>query len=156
MKNRPIILVLGRLCSGKGTFCSTFINPPHNYFHVTTSDVVKQITGLQTRSKLQETKLLDFEIAEQLIAIISQHPKIIIDGIRQEYIINELIVKFGLDNIELVWLEVPEEIRKRRFYTRQDSKDDRSFEQAEQGDFNLGLLQVEYKYKNVCKIVSNI
>ena len=154
--NKPIIIVLGKLCSGKGTFCKFFTSKPLNYHHVTTSDIVKRLTGLQTRSTLQFTETLDADIASELINIIKTNPKTIIDGIRQPSIIDAIINAFGISNVELIWLDVPDDVRLQRFNDRQDKKDDQSFEDAEQGDIKLGLLQVESIYKNMSNIVFNV
>ena len=139
IKKKPIILVSGKLCSGKGTYCKQF----PDYYHIATSDVVKQISGLTKRSELHGTKSLDVQIASHLISLIEQHKPVIVDGIRQQSIIDAIIQHFGLEQIELQWLEVPDQELQRRYYQRSDNKDDQSFEIAMKRDYDLGLGDVE-------------
>lgn len=148
--SKPIVLVFGRICSGKGTFCKLYTKK--GYHHITTSDVVKKLSGVQTRDKLQDTKNLDTAIGEEMINIIKQHDKIIIDGIRQTKIVDRIIKEFG-DDVDMVWLEATRELRKERFTKRGAAKDDQSFEDAERGDSKLGLDDVEAKYKSRSRII---
>jgi len=136
-----IVLVMGKLCSGKDYYCQSYINK--GYFHITTSDVVKRVSGKTSRSELQKTQDFDTQIVEELISIIEENPKIIIDGIRQLTILNAIESKYPTSSIKKVWLEVPDDIRQTRFNSRNASKDDRSFEDSEVGDQKLGLGDVE-------------
>lgn len=149
---KPIILVFGRLCSGKGTFCNQYVD--QGYHHITTSDVVKQLSNTSERSRLQTTKELDHRIADELINLINQHQPVIIDGIRQVSIVKRLEKEFG-DKISKMWLNVPENIRRERFAKRSDIKDDRTFDDAEAGDSQLGLDDVESKYKTQSNIIDH-
>lgn len=148
--NQTLIIVLGRLCSGKGTFCEPYIN--EGYHHITTSDVVKHISGKTTRSGLGTTKDLDQEIAQELISRINKQSQAIVDGIRQVSILKA--VETALPHVQLIWLEADAPTRKQRFEGRKDRKDDITFELAEQGDDKLGLAEVELQYKSLCKIVN--
>lgn len=144
MKN--IVIVLGRICSGKDYYCSQF----PDYFHVATSTVVKSVgkTG-PYRTELYKTKQLHTRIGEGLVSLALDNPKIIIDGIRQVEVLDYLIQAFGLNAIDLIWLEVPTEIRKKRFYSRNSEKDSLiTFEQGEQGDIDLGIETLYQKYYN--------
>jgi len=134
-----IVLVSGKLCSGKGTYCAQF----PEYHHIATSSVVKQISGLNKRSELHGTGKLDKQIADELINQASQYPLVIIDGIRQQSIVQYIINHFGESNVELRWLNVPEEELRRRYQVRGDEKDDQQFDIAMKRDYDLGLGDVE-------------
>jgi dephospho-CoA kinase len=136
--DRPIILVFGKLCSGKGTYCKRFTRS--GYKHVSTSDVVKDLSGAQTRGELQKTADKGPAIAAELVEIIGKNSKIIVDGIRQPNIVDAIVSRFGRDNIEMVWLDVP---------------DDQSFDAADLGDKNLGMDRIEKKYKSQSRVVDH-
>ena len=48
----------------------------------------------------------------------------------------------------MIWLEASDEVRKYRFYDRAIAKDDLSFEDADQRDVNLGLLDVAKAFES--------
>lgn len=149
---KPIVLVMGKLCSGKNQFCQSYKR--QGYHHITTSDIVKKVSGMQNRSDLQQTHDYDQLIADEMIKVIQQYPKIVIDGIRQVSILRRLEAEFN-DSIGMVWLDVPEEIRQDRFIDRGAFKDNQSFDDAQQGDHNLGLTDVENYVKSKSKIVNH-
>ena len=151
--NRPIILVFGKLCSGKGTYCAPFTRS--GYKQVTTSDIVKRLSGAKTRGKLQFTADLGPAIAQELVEIIGRNSKVIVDGIRQPAIVDAIVSRFGRDNIEMVWLDVPDDVRKARFVQRGAAKDDQTFDDAEQGDKKLGMDAIERKYKSQSTVVDH-
>ena len=151
-KNKSIVLVFGRLCSGKGTFCQPYLKQGYN--HTTTSDIVKRVSGKSTRSELTKTADLDTQIAEEMIAEIEKSQPIIVDGIRQKSIVERILAHFGESNVELIWLEVPADIRRQRFTSRAASKDDQSFDDAEQSDSKLGIDNLESSIKGRSKIVN--
>ena len=64
-QSKPIILVFGRLCSGKGTFCEPYMKQGYN--HITTSDVVRKVSGKSARSELAKTGDMDQMIADEMI-----------------------------------------------------------------------------------------
>lgn len=150
---KSIVLVFGRLCSGKGTYCKPMIDQGYN--HVTTSDIVKQVSGKSTRSELTKTHDLDTTIADAMIEHIENNQPIVVDGIRQTSIVDRVTDYFGIDAIDMIWLEVPPDIRKQRFISRASSKDDQSFEDAEKADSKLGIGDLEKSIKNRAKIVVN-
>jgi hypothetical protein len=80
---------------------------------------------------------------------------VVIDGIRQYSIVLGLAAEYGLDSLDLIWLEVPDDIRKYRFYDRAISKDDITFEEADARDEKLGLKELQDKLKNSYTIVNN-
>ncbi len=153
MANKNIVLVFGRICSGKGTYSAPFITS--GFHHITTSDVVRHLSGVHTRDKLQHTKDLDLAIGDQMVEIISEHDKVIIDGIRQTRIVDKIVDAYGMDNIRMVWLDVPTHIREQRFLDRGAAKDDQTFNDAERGDVNLGIDEVEEKFKPHCEVIKH-
>lgn len=147
---KPIVLVFGRLCSGKGTYCQAYTD--QGYHHITTSHVVKRLSGLKTRGQLQHTKDLDAAIGEEMVKEIAKHDKVVIDGIRQTKIVEAIVDAYG-DKVDMIWLDVPERIRRDRFVMRGAAKDDQTFDDAEAGDTNLGLDDVEKEYKPKSRVV---
>lgn len=152
-QQKSIVLVFGRLCSGKGTFCNKYIRQGYN--HVTTSDIVKSVSGKTTRDELQQTSDKDQLILTRMIQTITEQQPIVVDGIRQRSIVEGILTHFGKDTVELIWLEVPKDIRKERFHQRKASKDTKSFEVSEAGDVQLGLNDVESYVKPMSKIVDH-
>lgn len=150
---RDIILVSGRLCSGKGHYCTT--NYP-DHFHLPVSSVVKQLANTQVRSELAKTADMDHLIIQELIHQIEAHPKIVIDGIRQPSIVQALQDKFGSQVRDVIWLDVPEDVRRQRFLDRKATKDDKSFDDASSGDALLGIGDVEQFMRTNGRVVSNI
>jgi len=75
--------------------------------------------------------------------------------IRQYSIVLGLAAEFGLENLDLIWLEVPDDVRKYRFYDRSISKDDITFEDADARDEKLGLLELQDKLKDSYIIINN-
>lgn len=148
---RHIVLLSGKLCSGKGTYCSNVLP---GYTHVSVSDIVKSISGFNKRSELHTTKDLDTQIADELISIISHHNPIVIDGIRQLSIVKRIQDAFG-DGVDLQWLDVPQHELERRYNSRQDKKDDQDFNTALQRDRDLGLDDVEQHFRQHGTIIDN-
>jgi dephospho-CoA kinase len=153
LTEKPIILVFGRLCSGKGHYCSPFTK--QGYAHTSASSVARKLSGKETRGGLQNTAQFGPAIAEELIDFINRNDKAIIDGIRQKIIVDELVDHFGHENIEMVWLDVPDHIRKDRFDTRSDDKDDQSFDAANRGDARLGIDDIENAYRQHSTVVQH-
>lgn len=150
---KPIVLVLGKLCSGKGTFCGNYTE--QGYTHIATSDVVKRVSGFTTREELQSTMSMDSLIVDEMINDITEHTKVVIDGIRQQSIIDGLIYHYGKSKIDIIWLDVSDEIRKSRYANRGDAKDTKPFDSAEAGDVKLGINQVEQFAKQYGKTILN-
>lgn len=141
--SKPVILVYGKLCSGKGTFCGNF----KNHHKIVTSDVVRKVSGETKRSGLHGTAQLDQVIADEIILQIQEQlsngTPVVVDGIRQKSIVDRTLSAFGVDNVEQIWLEVPNDELKRRFYSRGADKDDQEFETAYNRDEELGLGELE-------------
>jgi cytidylate kinase len=141
IKTKRIVLIFGKICSGKSTYADALCYVTKAK-RITVSDIVKRVSGKVSRSELQQTQDLDVEIAKELIAEISKYDKVVVDGIRQTSIVWLLVHEYARENIDMIWLEVPDDIRKYRFHDRSIAKDDISFEQADERDEKLGLLEV--------------
>lgn len=143
---QPIVLIFGKICSGKSTYANAL-----SYLikakRVTVSDVVKTLSGLSTRSGLQSTQHLDEAIAAELVRKIKSHDRVVIDGIRQASIVEWILKEVNPDDVLMLWLEVPDDIRKFRFHDRVVSKDDLTFEEADKRDEKLGLLELQNTLK---------
>ena len=147
LQTKRIVLLFGKICSGKSTYADALCYVTKAK-RVTVSDIVKRVSGKASRSELQQTQDLDKEIARELIAEIKKYDKVVIDGIRQYSIVVELAAEFGMDNLDLVWLEVPDDIRKYRFSDRSVAKDDITFEEADIRDEKLGLKELAESLKD--------
>jgi cytidylate kinase len=134
-----ISFVCGQLCSGKslyskalaGTTCSLFVE---------VGDIVRDLKKTTDRRILQNSK----ELSQQIIKVIEekhdahqQFRDLIVCGVRQK----EIFKYFP--NSTLLWIECPISIRKERYQKRARSGDTQTFEEAEQGDINLGILEVK-------------
>lgn len=155
----PILLVFGKLCSGKGTLSKSLINRTH----IVTSDIVSKVCRSTIRSEMQDTKQLDNLISHGIIDAINNarskktsHDKIVVDGIRQLSIVKSLVDFYGADQIDMVYLNVPEAELKRRFVDRKDRKDNLSFEELLKRDDELGFSELEpWLLTNSCVNVIN-
>lgn len=98
---------------------------------------------------------MDLSICEELASEIKKYDKVVVDGIRQYSIVVGLAAEFGLENLDLIWLEVPDEIRRYRFTDRAVAKDDISFEEADARDEKLGLLELQDKLKDSYIVINN-
>ena len=149
-----IVLLFGKICSGKSTYADALCYVTKAK-RITVSDIVKRVSGKVSRSELQQTQDLDTEIASELITEIQKHEKVVIDGIRQDTIVWYIVNHFGMSAIDMVWLEVPDETRKHRFYDRVVAKDDISFEEADKKDEELGLGRVAEVFKSWYIVINN-
>ena len=154
IKTEKVVLLFGKICSGKSTYADAlcYITKAKR---ITVSDIVKRVSGKISRSELQNTAHMDVEIIKELCAEINKYDKVVIDGIRQYSIVLGLSTEYGLSNIDMIWLEVPDEIRKYRFHDRAISKDDITFEEADARDEKLGLLELQDKLKDSYIIINN-
>lgn len=158
-KTKQLTIVCGMLCSGKGTYCKQYSDMVAD--HLVTSDIVKRVTNATTRSQLSQTANKDIEIIEaikqQIHVSFQKKMVVVLEGIRQPSILTALLEYYKNTHIDvdLVWLSVPEQVRKMRFKNRKADKDDVPFEQAEQGDIQLGIIDLYEQYKYQFKIVTN-
>lgn len=149
---KDIVLVSGKLCSGKGHYCTT--NYP-DHFHLPVSTVVKQLANTQSRSELAKTASLDDDIVQALIREIDNHPRVVVDGIRQVSVVRALQNQYGNQITDIIWLGVPDNTRRARFAARRDVKDDVDFDTASAGDVALGIDDVERHFSTSGRVVSN-
>lgn len=143
---KQIRLVFGRACSGKNYVCNKYTEP---FKQVVVSDVVKEISGFKTRSDLSTTKDLVEQIAKKLCDIIEKENFIVINGIRQSKIVEEIKRKFRDDDILLIFVESSDSTRLKRFRARKDTKDDiQTLREVDRLDNELGLQQLIETYSN--------
>lgn len=140
LKDKKIIFVFGKLCSGKGSFCkTTYPNVPV----ISTSSIVRNVSGKNKRSELTKTSHLDTQIATEMISTIKQHNVVVIEGIRQKSIVQQVCIALPDYSTQFIWLEVSMDTLKQRFYDRNHTKDDSSFEKSIELDDNLGMKELE-------------
>ncbi len=157
LHTRSVVLLFGKICSGKSSFADA-LSYVTKAERITVSDIVKRVSGAQSRAGLQNTKDLDQAIAHELIQEINRvlkYGKVIVDGIRQQSIVDRVVKEFKPINIEGIWLEVPDDTRKHRFYDRVGRMDDISFEDADQRDAQLGLEELYKQCKPWLTVVNN-
>jgi cytidylate kinase len=107
------------------------------------SSIVKAIVQANDRETLQNTANLDNQIFDKIVQLIevgdseSWPTDVIISGLRQ------LSIYFKIQNryqVTGIWVETADNIRKSRFESRKDQKDDKlSFEAYDSRDLDLGL-----------------
>ena len=137
----PIIVVCGKMCSGKDTFAHLLAK--HN--HIDIGNIVREIT--QTNDRVQNA-LLGTEISKRLIVLIKESQPCVITGIRQVSILETILKNFNCELNDFIWLEVSTEERKRRFLARGADKDKNlSFEVYDEKDQKLGLGEIESYFK---------
>jgi len=111
-----------------------------------------------TRDQLQNTMHLDNLIANSIIQSIDIYEAsygrgVIVDGIRQVSIVEKVLEKYP--DAELVWLEVPEEERRRRYESRKDIKDVESFDVADNRPIELECQKIFSTFKDKLTIINN-
>lgn len=131
-----ISFVCGQLCSGK-TLYSKALAQISEGLYIEVGDIVREIKQTSDRKLLQDSKNLSSLIIEHLKRLAANNPELIISGVRQK----EILEKF-LDST-LLWVECPSQERKARYNSRARTGDTQTFEEAEQGDINLGILEVK-------------
>jgi len=122
---------------------------------IVVSDIIRAVTKFSKRIDLQNTQHLDTAIAGEIIIQIalSDAPTVIVDGIRQISIVNKILEHFS--DIEMVWLEVPTEERKRRYSARKDRKDDQPFEIVDNKPIELECQKIYEILKDRLKVINN-
>lgn len=151
-----VTLLFGRICSGKTSY-------KPNAYKVIVSNLVRAVIAeyapTATREQLQDTMHLDTKIAESILTVtdyavqIYKRPEVIIDGIRQVSIVEKVLEKYP--DAELVWLEVPEEERRRRYESRGDSKDVEPFDIADNKTIELECQKIFSTFKHKLTIINN-
>lgn len=157
MKQSEVILVFGRICSGKSSFQA-------RAHRIVVSDIVRKLINSNDRAQLQNTQHLDEEIAKEIILQVEDYQhhmrndlldthNIIIDGIRQSSIVEYVLER--LPDASMVWLDVPEETRRRRYETRNAEKDTESFDVADNRPIELECQKIFGIFKDQMDIVYN-
>lgn len=150
-----VTLLFGRICSGKSSYRSDELIP-----RVVVSKLVRSVIAdhAATRDQLQDTMHLDNLIADSIIQCIDIYEAsygrgVIVDGIRQVSIVEKVLEVYP--NAELVWLDVPEEERRRRYESRGDAKDVEPFDIADNKAIELECQKIYETYKDRLVIVNN-
>lgn len=133
-----ITFVCGQLCSGKTHYSKALAALVDGIF-IEVGDIVREIKQTTDRKVLQDSKELHETIAEELVKkmSLSDIRQYVISGVRQKE-----ILKF-FPEATLLWIECPKKERKRRYKERSRQGDAVPFKEAEQGDINLGILEVK-------------
>ncbi len=152
-----VVLVFGRICSGKSSFQS-------QAYRIVVSNIVRDLMKSDNREVLQNTMHLDERIAEEIVGVLDattvciekgiiQRKAVIVDGIRQSTIVDKILEWYP--DATLVWLDVPEAKRKLRYENRKDSKDTESFETADNKPIELECQNIFSIFKNKLQIINN-
>jgi hypothetical protein len=133
-----ISFVCGQLCSGK-TLYSKALAHICGGIYVEIGDIVRTIKATVDRKALQNSKELFNNILQHLKNQIKDNPDtdFVISGVRQKEILEHF------DDVTFLWVECPVNERKRRYENRAREGDSQTFEEAEQGDIELGILEVK-------------
>lgn len=153
-----VSIIIGEICSGKTTYSSSFSED----CRIDVGFIVRSLTSIEERTFDQN---LDKDIIEALLQEIDLNnvtgePAIAIVGIRQVSILEAIMhhcEEIGVD-CEIIYLEVPVEIRKQRYEARRAAKDvSIEFDFADKQDKELGLYAlIQYiKHRKETKIIQN-
>lgn len=133
-----ISFVCGQLCSGKTLYSKTLSQISDCVF-VEVGDIVRGLKKTVEREKLQDSKHMFNEIIGhlRLLSTFNNPKQLVVSGVRQKEILQ------AFPDATVLWIECPQNERKRRYDERAREGDSQSFEDAEQGDINLGILEVK-------------
>jgi len=133
-----ITFVCGQLCSGKTHYSKALAALVDGVF-IEVGDIVREIKQTSDRKQLQDSKHLYEQIAENLIRKmpLSDVKQYVVSGVRQK----EILKHFS--DATLLWIECPKKERKKRYKERARQGDVVTFKEADQGDVNLGILEVK-------------
>ena len=133
-----ISFVCGQLCSGK-TLYSKALAHICDGVYIEVGDIVREIKQTQDRKILQHSGELFVEIVDNLKKQVKDFSgkDLIVSGVRQQ----EILAAFPMST--LLWVECPKEERMTRYSRRARKGDTQTFEEAENGDINLGILAVK-------------
>jgi len=147
----PITLVLGRICAGKSSYCRQFPDKKH----IAVSNIVRKLSGVHSRKALQDTGSLARLISDEIIREIHAYDgDVLVDGIRQYSIIRRIVKEFGRGEVGILWLEVPERERRKRFESR-ERPNELPFRQADLRDDDMGLSTIEDWAKQYGRVIHN-
>ena len=139
-----ITFVCGQLCSGK-TLYSKALAALTNGIYIEVGDIVREIKQTHNRQELQDSKDLHQSIVEELIRKmpLCSVTDYIVSGVRQKEILKHF------PESTLLWIECPKKERKLRYKHRARQGDHISFKEAEDGDINLGIIDVKQYILNL-------
>ena len=131
-----ITFVCGQLCSGKTLYSNT-LSDMDKSIYVEVGNLVRRWKNTQDRKELQDSN----QLADRIIAYIKEDvrsfSKVVVSGVRQKEIIE------AFPEATILWIDCPKDVRKQRYLSRQREGDTHTFEEAEQGDIDLGILEVK-------------
>lgn len=133
-----ICFVCGQLCSGKTLYSKTLTHINQVMF-IEVGDIVRSIKNTGDRKVLQDSKQLYNRIVEDIKKYQEQSgdKQLVVSGVRQKEILE------AFPDATVLWIECPKQERKKRYLLRAREGDSQSFEDAEQGDIDLGILDVK-------------
>ena len=133
-----ISFVCGQLCSGK-TLYSKALAQICKGTYIEVGDVVRHLKNTTDRKSLQDSKHLANRIIQHLAlqSSLTENTDLVVSGVRQKEILE------AFPNSTMLWVECPESERKKRYENRAREGDSQTFEEAELGDINLGIIQVK-------------
>lgn len=139
-----ITFVCGELCSGKTVYSKAFAELTKGVY-IEVGDIVREIKQTEDRKTLQDSKKLSSAIVIKLQESLSLGKSVdfVVSGVRQKSILK------AFPQSTLVWIDCPKKERKKRYEARARTGDTISFQEAEQGDIELGIKKVKkYILKN--------
>lgn len=133
-----ICFVCGQLCSGKTLYSKTLTHINQVTF-IEVGDIVRLFKNTEDRKVLQDSKHLFVKIVEEIKKRQEESgdKQLVVSGVRQREILE------AFPEATVLWIECPKQERKRRYALRAREGDSQPFEEAEQGDINLGILDVK-------------
>lgn len=133
-----LYFVCGQLCSGKSVFAQSFCKVTDAEF-IEVGDIVREIKNSTDRSVLQNSKHLFYKIVEAIRGKIANnvYKDYVICGVRQREILEHF------PDAVMTWISCPVIERRKRYNNRLREGDTISFEEAEEGDISLGILEVK-------------
>mgnify|MGYP003641763704 FL=1 len=157
MKKSNVVMIFGRICSGKSSFQS-------QAYRIIVSDIVRDLLKSDDRVVLQDSMHLDKAISNEIVKCVNaftdlierdlmQNKTIIVDGIRQSTIVNKVLEKYP--KAGMVWLEVPQEKRKQRYELRNDGKDTQPFYIADNQPIELECQKIFSIFNKQLQVINN-
>ena len=131
-----ISFVCGQLCSGKTLYSEALRNLNYDSY-IEIGDIVRRLKSSEDRKVLQDSKDMLNHIIDYIRIEEKTFVHLIVSGVRQKEILK------AFPDATLLWIECPTETRKQRYLNRNREGDTQTFEEAEQGDINLGILEVK-------------
>ena len=144
MSKAEIIVVCGRICSGKSSFQAMS-------YRIVVSNIVRDLMNSNDRLELQKSMHLDHRIAKEILDILDatstciekgiiKRSPIIVDGIRQASIVDAILKQY------------PDT---RRYENRKDIKDTEDFNIADNKPIELECQKIFSIFKDKLQIINN-